>query len=116
MGQRVVVEYLDDLDGQTADETVTFGLDGVSYEIDLTAEHAADIRELLSPLINHAKRIGGRSKTGRHGASQRRSDGSSQSDVAGIREWAKQNDIPIAVTGRIPEHVRERYNQAVSTA
>ena len=41
MAQKVQVVLVDDLDGGTADETVTFSLDGVSYEIDLTHDNAA---------------------------------------------------------------------------
>ncbi|MBN9376412.1 MAG: Lsr2 family protein, partial [Cellulomonas sp.] len=41
MAQKVQVLLVDDLDGGTADETVTFALDGISYEIDLTTENAA---------------------------------------------------------------------------
>jgi hypothetical protein len=32
MAQRVQVELVDDLSGETADETVRFGLDGTEYE------------------------------------------------------------------------------------
>ena len=36
MAQRVQIKLIDDLDGADADETVSFGLDGVVYEIDLS--------------------------------------------------------------------------------
>ena len=45
MAQKVQVLLVDDIDGGTAEETVTFSLDGVSYEIDLTTDHAAELRE-----------------------------------------------------------------------
>ena len=47
MAQQVNVVLVDDLDGTPAEETVTFGLDGISYEIDLTAENAARLRDSL---------------------------------------------------------------------
>jgi len=40
----------DDLDGSEADETVTFALDGVSYEIDLNAKNAAALRDSLAQM------------------------------------------------------------------
>jgi hypothetical protein len=45
MVQKVEVTLIDDIDGTTADEVITFGLAGKSYEIDLSAkecEEAAD--------------------------------------------------------------------------
>ena len=41
MARREVVVLEDDLEGGSADETVKFALDGVQYEIDLTAKNAA---------------------------------------------------------------------------
>ena len=48
MAQKVQVVLVDDLDGGHADETVTFSLDGVSYEIDLSHENAAAMRAVQS--------------------------------------------------------------------
>ena len=49
MTQKVLVQLVDDLDGTTSDRvtTVQFGLDGVTYEIDLTDSHAKTLRELF---------------------------------------------------------------------
>ena len=49
MAQQVQVVLVDDLDGGKAAETVSFALDGVSYEIDLSAKNAAKLRELCRP-------------------------------------------------------------------
>ena len=40
MAQKVQVVLIDDLDGGDATETVTFGLDGATYEIDLSEQNA----------------------------------------------------------------------------
>jgi hypothetical protein len=56
VASKTVVELFDDLDGSRADETVTFGLDGVEYQIDLSAEHAAALRAVLARFIPHAHR------------------------------------------------------------
>lgn len=58
--QKVQIVLLDDLDGAAADETVTFGLDGNQFEIDLTAKHAADLRKHLSPYVEAARKVAGR--------------------------------------------------------
>ena len=56
MAQRVVTELIDDIDGKAADETVSFALDGWTYEIDLTATHAEDLRRALTPYANAGHR------------------------------------------------------------
>ena len=50
---------VDDVDGVTADETVTFALDGVVYEIDLTADHAAELRAAFAHWVANT-RVSGR--------------------------------------------------------
>jgi hypothetical protein len=50
MAQKVQVLLVDDIDGGSADETVQFGLDGASYEIDLSSDNARKLRDLLGAL------------------------------------------------------------------
>ena len=48
MAKKVTVTLVDDFDGEAAaDETVEFALDGVSYEIDLSAKNATKLRNDL---------------------------------------------------------------------
>ena len=55
MAQKVQVLLVDDLDGSEATETVSFGLDGVAYEIDLSSGNAGQLRtELAQPLLTLA--------------------------------------------------------------
>ena len=51
MAQKVNIILVDDLDGGSADENVRFGLDGVSYEIDLSAANAAELRSSLERFV-----------------------------------------------------------------
>ena len=51
MARTLVVTLTDDLDGGDADETVTFGLDGKSYEIDLSEANAEKLRKALAPFV-----------------------------------------------------------------
>jgi len=60
VAQKVLVEILDDIDGSTAAQTVQFGLDGVTYEIDLSDENATALRDELARYIGAGRRIGGR--------------------------------------------------------
>lgn len=58
MAQRTVVQLLDDLDGSDitdGGETVSFALDGSSYEIDLGSVHAAELRAALQPFAAAAR-------------------------------------------------------------
>ena len=70
MAQRVQIILEDDYDGGTADETVTFALDGTEYEIDLSAKNAAGLRDAMSPWLGHARKTGGRRKRGTRQAGQ----------------------------------------------
>ena len=65
MAQKVQVILVDDIDGGPADETLSFSLDGVSYEIDLSTANAAKLRDAFAPYVGTARRVGGRSAAGR---------------------------------------------------
>jgi len=112
MAQKVQVVLIDDIDGGDADETVTFALDGVTYEIDLTNDNAAKLRDALAVWVGNARRVSGRASSGRSASrsSGRRSSGSE--DTAAIREWAKSNGYQVSERGRISAEVREAYAKA----
>jgi hypothetical protein len=66
MAKRQTIQMFDDLDGQPIDEdgaTIRFGLDGRAYEIDLSTENAAKLRETLAPFIERGRSVGARSRT-----------------------------------------------------
>ncbi|MFF7335252.1 Lsr2 family protein [Streptomyces sp. NPDC090306] len=109
MAQKVQVLLVDDLDGGEADETVTFALDGKTYEIDLTTANADKLRGLLDPYVKGGRRTGGRSAGAR--GKTRAASGSSQ-DTAQIRAWAKENGHEVNDRGRVPAAIREAYEQA----
>lgn len=111
MAQKVLVQLIDDLDGSAPDDvtTVQFGLDGVTYEIDLSDSNADRLRDLLADYIGSARRTGGRV---RRGARPGQGGGPANNDAGAIREWAQANGIELAARGRIPSHVAESYRQA----
>jgi hypothetical protein len=102
----------DDLDGSNikdgAGETVRFGLDGSSYEIDLKRTNADKLRSELERYVYAGRRVS-RSK-----AATRRSRGSRrtqavQANPKDVRAWAAANGIAVSARGRIPADVYERY-------
>jgi nucleoid-associated protein Lsr2 len=110
MAQKVHIVLEDDLDGSDATQTVTFALDGTSYEIDLNDEHADALREALSTYVGHARKAAG----GRRG---RRSQAASSTSGGGhtakeIRDWARSNGHQVPERGRIPAAVREAFEAA----
>ncbi|GHA96064.1 histone-like nucleoid-structuring protein Lsr2 [Streptomyces termitum] len=110
MAQKVQVLLVDDLDGVEADETVTFALDGKTYEIDLTTANAEKLRGLLEPYTANGRRTGGRAATGR-GKGRAAASGSGP-ETAKMRAWAKENGHEVNDRGRIPAHVKAAYEEA----
>jgi hypothetical protein len=111
MAQRVQIVLEDDLDGGVAAETVTFGLDGVSYEIDLSDKNAGQLRDEFATWIGHARRSGGRRTTGRR-VSSGPSSSSSRRDLSAVRAWARSNGHQVSDRGRVSAAVQEAYDKA----
>jgi hypothetical protein len=55
MAERIKVDLVDDIDGSPAKHTVTFALDGVTYEIDLSEGHERQLRTVLNRYIKAAR-------------------------------------------------------------
>jgi hypothetical protein len=106
VAQRVHVVLEDDLDGSGADETVMFGLDGVNYEVDLSAKNAAKLREALAKYISAGRRTRSR---GRRSPARGRAAGS---NAASIREWARSSGYEVSDRGRVPADVKAAYDAA----
>ena len=88
--------YIDDIDGGEAAGTVRFGLDGVGYEIDLSAEHTKELHTALGKYIDHARKAGGTSRRAP------RSRAASAIDTTAVRTWAREQGIDIKDRGRVP--------------
>ncbi|WP_166850700.1 Lsr2 family protein [Isoptericola sp. BMS4] len=109
MVQKQQIVLIDDIDGSDADETVTFALDGVSYEIDLTSKHAAELRDALATWIGHGRKQAGRAAGARTPARRTQTD---RAQLAKIREWARENGHKVSDRGRIPAAVLSAYEAA----
>jgi hypothetical protein len=108
MAQKVQVILVDDIDGGPAEETLSFSFEGVSYEIDLSAANAAKLRNDFAPYVGTARRVGGRSSSGR--ARGRRASGDNR--TAQIREWARANGHQVNERGRVAAGIVAAYEAA----
>ena len=108
MAQKVQVLLVDDIDGGTADETVTFGLDGVTYEIDLTSGHASELRDAFAQWVGHARKVGGRTaaKSTASPADGARRPATPRRSVSGPRS----NGHHVSERGRISAEVKAAYD------
>jgi len=137
LARTTTIQLIDDIDGSTAAETVHFAVDGWSYEIDLSAEHAEGLRHSLGACIAAARRparlpgglpAAARPARGRGGApapARRAAAGPASTRTGGrrpgpprtpqasaVRAWANQNGIPVPGRGRIPKAVLVQYTGA----
>ncbi|MBE8519404.1 Lsr2 family protein [Amycolatopsis sp. H6(2020)] len=110
MAQKVLVEILDDIDGSAAAQTVQFGLDGVTYEIDLSDENATALRDELARYIGAGRRIGGRKV--RVATGQSTTTASDRERNQQIRSWANANGYEVSERGRLSSEVVSAYEQA----
>ena len=110
MAQKTVITMTDDIDGSEATETVTFGIDGSSFEIDLNEAHAEDLREVLAPFISVARRQGGRAPARSSAPAKPRSSG--DVDPKAVRSWAEANGVSVNARGRLKAEVIEQYRAA----
>jgi hypothetical protein len=111
MAQQVHVRLIDDLDGSEAEETVAFAVDGSSYEIDLSKENAAKMRDALAPYVGGARRATGRA--GGRATRSRSGSGRSQNSRSGdIRAWARSRNMKISDRGRIPADIAAEYDRS----
>ena len=110
MAQKVHIVLVDDLDGSEATESVSFALDGTSYEIDLNDTNAAALREALSGYIGHARKVAAARRNGRKSSSAAApSDGPSAKE---IRDWARENGYDVPDRGRVSADVRQAFDAA----
>jgi hypothetical protein len=113
MAKKVTVTLVDDFDGEgPADETVEFSVDGVTYEIDLSAKNAKKLRDEFKGWMDAGRRVGGR-RRGRPGAPGRGGRATiDREQSAAIRDWARRNGHKVSTRGRIPAQVIDAFHAA----
>lgn len=118
MAQKISVLLVCDLHDDEVEgiETVTFGLDGTAYEVDVCDDHGAQIRDAFAPFVGAARRAGRPAAP----TSSRRSSRSSRSAPAGSdrelvqakREWARKNGFTVSDRGRLSAELLTAYDAA----
>jgi hypothetical protein len=103
MATQTIKQITDDIDGSKNAEPVSFAYDGVTYSIDLSTKNKAALGKLLKPYIDAGHKVSGRTSK-----SPRRSTG--RTDLAAIREWAKNNGHSVSERGRVAADVIAAYD------
>jgi hypothetical protein len=112
VAKETITKLIDDLDGGEAHETVKFGLDGHSYEIDLSTKNATKLRNALSPYLENGSRVSGRSSGMGRGAGRVRGGAVAEREQnKAIRVWAQRKGYDVAPRGRIRQDVVEQYHR-----
>ena len=118
MAQQVNVKFVDDLDGSDAAGTVSFAIDGRAYEIDLSDDNAARLRDSLASFVAAGRKSGGSGAAGGRRAqkmtasSSRRPQPLDREQTAAIRAWARQSGHEVSDRGRIAKTVVDAFEAA----
>ncbi|OZC43499.1 hypothetical protein CH286_24490 [Rhodococcus sp. WWJCD1] len=113
MARKVYVQLVDDIDEEPIEsggEHITYSVNGVSYEIDLSDKNAKEFHRKLDYYIEHSTKVGGkRTKKSSTSATGAKRDAN---QTKAIREWAKANGHNISARGRIPAEVEQAFDAA----
>ncbi|WP_344856709.1 Lsr2 family protein [Planomonospora alba] len=109
MAKQIQEILIDDLDGGEANETVSFAIDGISYEIDLSDVNAKKLRDSLAPFTASARRAGSAAPRRRRAGGTR---ALSREKSADIRAWAKARGMNVSERGRIASTIVQEYEAA----
>src|SRR6266700_2043847 len=107
MARKVSVVTTDDLDGSPDAGTVSFGLDGVSYEIDLAPANKTRLADSVAPYIAAGRKV----SRGRRGRAPQLAEGG-RVDRSAVRAWAREAGLAVSERGRISTEVMIQYEAA----
>jgi nucleoid-associated protein Lsr2 len=107
MARQVIERLVDDIDGSEATQSVSFGMDGLAYQIDLNDQHANELRTKLSPFVEMARRVRKEPSRGRERA---RGTVTDKDRNSAIRQWALDEGVELPSRGRIAGLVQEAYD------
>jgi hypothetical protein len=115
VAQKVVREFIDDIDGSVAERTFTFAVDGTAYEIDLSSENIAEFTSAIGGFIESARKVrtpSGGQRSGSTAAPRKRGGRLNE-----VREWARKNGYNVSERGRVSAEVLAAFhNQGSATA
>ena len=114
MAQKVIREFVDDIDGSEAERTFTFAIDGTHYEIDLSSQNIKEFHEAIAGFVESARKIkaSGPGRRARTASPSTSGSGRSREQVQAVREWARQQGHSINDRGRIPASIQQAFDQA----
>jgi hypothetical protein len=114
MAQRVQVILVCDVheDETAGTQTINFGLDGASYEIDVCDQHANELRDAVGRYVGLGRRTAARGGGQARGGGSRRRRIRGSGEAAAIRDWARSQGLPVPERGRIPADLAEKYAAA----
>lgn len=111
MAKKTIARYFSDISGEAIEAdspTVTFAIDGVTYEIDLSESEQNALTEALAPYVAAGRKIA-RGQTRGQSRARTTSTGTAPKE---IRNWAESQGIAMPARGRIPGAVVDAYNAA----
>jgi hypothetical protein len=112
MATEMITRLIDDLDGGSAERTVSFTWDGTPYEIDLSKKNIATLEKLLKPYLaaaRTARPASGASR--RRGATRAGAASTKRADLQAIRDWARANGHEVSDRGRIAASIIQAYKE-----
>jgi len=103
-----------------AAKTVTFMVEGRSYECELCEAHLAEFRVAMEVWSSHARVAGRGSRVPspirparrRRRGRERAVTGGDGPSTADVRDWARAQGMEVGVRGRVPDELREAYAAA----
>jgi hypothetical protein len=111
MAQRVIREFIDDIDGSEAERTFTFAVDGTDYEIDLSTQNIKEFHEAVAGFVESARKVKAGGAGCRVRTTSTSASGRSREQTQAVREWARQQGH-INDRGRIPVSIQQAFDQA----
>jgi len=112
MAQRVIREFIDDIDGSEAERTFTFAVDGTDYEIDLSTQNIKEFHEAVAGFVESARKVKAGGGGRRVRMTSTSASGRSREQTQAVREWARQQGHSINDRGRIPASILQAFDQA----
>ena len=112
MAQKVIREFVDDIDGSEAERTFTFAVDGTHYEIDLSSDNIKEFHEAITGFVDSARKVTTSGPGRRAHKTSANTSGRSREQTQAVREWARQQGHSINDRGRIPASIQQAFDQA----
>lgn len=112
MSKQMVLQSFDDLDGSFATDMVSLGLDGTWVDLDLTAEHAAELRQLVDKYMRAGKQVEEPAVVSSFHPGQAME---SRRFAYNARAYARSIGMEVSDNGPLPRAAREAYQTLLNS-